>query len=150
MKLDTITVPVAIEFVTKDSGARADLANGMVRDTENGKTDYTLAFDGPMFERWVALLGRGAVKYKPRNWCQAMASTDPVAREQTKERYRRSAIRHMMQWLRGDRDEDHAAAVFFNVNGLEAMLATDSVVAETAAKVDAFVADATAALAEVV
>jgi hypothetical protein len=35
------------------------------------------------------------------------------------ERFRMSAARHFEQWLRGDTDEDHAAAVFFNINGAE-------------------------------
>lgn len=145
MKLDTITVPVAVEFVTKDSGQRENLANGMVRDTTEGKTDYTLVLDGPLIERYAQLLTRGAAKYGKRNWCKAFASTDKTAREATKERFRESAFRHFMQWINGDRSEDHAAAVIFNMNGLEAMLATDSIVD----KIDAFVVDATAALAEV-
>lgn len=113
------------DFTTKDSGARADLANGMVRDTEDSKPDYTLLLDGPMFERWCALLGRGAAKYGAHNWTKALASTDPEARAKTLARFRRSAFRHFMQWLHGDRDEDHAAAVIFNLNGYEAMLATE-------------------------
>jgi hypothetical protein len=122
-----------MSFETKNSGVRAELANGMVRDSETDKTDYTLAFDGPLFERWVALLGRGAVKYQPRNWCRALGETDVAKREITKDRFKRSAIRHMMQWLRGDRDEDHAAAVIFNMNGFEAMLETDPKVAVVSA-----------------
>jgi hypothetical protein len=35
------------------------------------------------------------------------------------ERAREAAMRHMFQWLRGDKDEDHAAAVFFNINVVE-------------------------------
>ncbi len=112
-------------FATKDSGTREDLAGGMVRDSETGKTDYTLAFDGPLFVRWCELLTRGAIKYQPRNWMKALLSRIKPDREKTKERFKRSATRHFMQWLRGDRDEDHAAAVVFNLNGYEAMLDTD-------------------------
>jgi hypothetical protein len=113
------------EFETKDSGQRIDLANGMVRDTSEGKEDYTLLLDGPLFKRWAELLTRGAVKYGKRNWCKALKSADKVAREETKARFKESAMRHMMQWLQGNRDEDHAAAVLFNLNGYEAMLDTD-------------------------
>jgi hypothetical protein len=113
------------QYVTKDSGAHENLANGMVRDVEEGKTDYTLLLDGPLFERWAALLARGAAKYGPRNWTKALDSTDAAARAATTERFRRSAFRHMMQWLAGDRSEDHAAAVIFNLNGAEAMRDTD-------------------------
>jgi hypothetical protein len=143
-----MTVPVQIEidtrFVTKDSGARAQLANGMERDSEDDKADYTLVFDGPLFERWVALLGRGAKKYKPRNWCLALASTDKAERERTKSRFLRSAFRHFMQWVRGERDEDHAAAVLFNMNGYEAMVETDHLVEKVAEAVRDTTAEANA------
>lgn len=112
---------MADNFTTKDSGQRINLANGMVRDTSEGKADYTLMLDGPLFERWSELLTRGAQKYGKRNWCKALAATDKAAREETKARFKESAFRHMMQWMKGDRSEDHAAAVLFNLNGYEAM-----------------------------
>jgi hypothetical protein len=34
-------------------------------------------------------------------------------------RFKESACRHFVQWMRGDVDEDHAAALFFNVCGFE-------------------------------
>jgi dATP/dGTP diphosphohydrolase len=115
----------ATGFVTKDSGERAQLAGGMVRDTTEGKEDWTLIFDGPLAKRWMELLGRGAIKYKKRNWMLALAAKSKKAREETKERFKESAMRHHMQWFLGDRTEDHAAAVVFNLNGYEAMLETD-------------------------
>ena len=96
----------------KDSGARVEFPSGMVRDVEDGKVDYTLILDGPMFERWAVHLTKGAVKYQKRNWMKA-DSQDEL------ERFKRSALRHLIQWLRGDLDEDHAAAIFFNINGAE-------------------------------
>lgn len=115
------------EFETKADDKREQLAGGMVRSPSTGKPDYTLIRKGPLFERWAALLSRGAVVYGKNNWMLALASTDIAEREKTKERYRESAARHFEQWLRGDRDEDHAAAIVFNLNGLEAMLDTDPV-----------------------
>ena len=100
------------EFVTKDSGARAEFEGGGHRDTEDGKTDYTLAFDGPMFERYAQLMTRGAVKYEARNW---MKFTDQAAQD----RARRSLARHFMQYMNGETDEDHAAAIIFNLNVIE-------------------------------
>lgn len=95
----------------KDSGKRQTFSNGMIRDTAEGKVDFTLALDGPMFERWAAHLTRAAeTKYPKRNWMKA----NDV---ETMERFKVSATRHFMQLLRGDTDEDHAAAVFFNING---------------------------------
>lgn len=99
-------------FETKDSGERAQFASGMQRDTSEGKVRWDLVLDGPMLERYAELMTRGAKKYEPRNWLKAST-------EEEMERYRESAVRHFFQWLRGDTDEDHAAAVWFNVNGYE-------------------------------
>jgi len=113
------------EFVTKTDGSITPLAGGMVRSDASGKIDYTLAFDGPLFERFAALLSRGAKIYGARNWMKAGVDTDPAAREATKQRYVQSFMRHAMSWLKGERDEDHAAACVFNLNGYEYMLQTD-------------------------
>ncbi len=122
---EAIQVTTETGFVTKDSGQRESLANGMVRDISTDKDDWTLLLDGPMLTRWLGLLTRGAKKYGPRNWCLAMASTDMAARKKTSDRFVESAFRHFMQWVQGDRSEDHAAAVIFNINGWEAMRATE-------------------------
>jgi hypothetical protein len=99
-------------FVVKDSGARQTFDSGMVRDVTAGKVDYSLVLDGPMFDRWAAHLTAGAAKYDKRNWMQAEGDAEL-------ERFKESALRHFVQWFRGDTDEDHAAAVLFNVNGAE-------------------------------
>lgn len=105
------------EFGLKDSGQRQEFKSGMVRDIDTNKLDYTRLLDGPMFDRWAEHLSKGAVKYpdvKPgvANWTLAEGETELA-------RFRKSAMRHLRQWLRGDIDEDHAAAVFFNLNGAE-------------------------------
>jgi hypothetical protein len=100
------------DFTIKDSGKRTEFAGGMVRDTTEGKTDYLLIKDGPMFKRWAIHLTKGAQKYAARNW---MLASDDAALQRARE----SAFRHFNQWLDGDRDEDHAAAVFFNINQVE-------------------------------
>ena len=105
------------EYVTKDSGQRAKFESGMVRDTTEGKTLWHKVADGPLLQRWAELLTRGAEKYpdeeagKP-NWMLAEGQVEL-------QRFRQSAFRHFMQWFNGDTDEDHAAAVFFNLNGAE-------------------------------
>lgn len=104
-------------FEVKDSGTRQQFDSGMVRDTSNGKTQYIRVFDGVMFDRWAQHLTKGAVKYpdvRPGvpNWLLANGPEEL-------ERFKASAARHFFQWLRGDIDEDHAAAVFFNINGAE-------------------------------
>lgn len=97
-------------FVTLDSGNREEFSSGMVRDVDNGKPDYTFTLQGPMLRRWAELLQRGADKYTRDNWMKAAGDAEL-------QRFRQSALRHMIQWLQGDTNEDHAAAVFFNING---------------------------------
>ena len=99
-------------FVIKDSGKRAEFEGGMVRDLVDGKTNWSLTADGPMLRRWAVHMTKGAVKYAVRNWMLASGKEEA-------DRFRESAFRHFMQWYYGDVDEDHAAAVFFNINGAE-------------------------------
>lgn len=101
-----------MQYETKDSGNRTTFDSGMQRDTQDGKVDYLLVRDGPLYERWARLMQRGAEKYDARNWMKARGEAEL-------ERFRQSAARHFEQWLAGDTDEDHAAAVVFNLNGAE-------------------------------
>ena len=66
-----------------------------------------------MFWRWIKHLTAGAEKYDPRNWLKGVGNPDVL------ERAYESCDRHYEQWRRGDTDEDHAAAVFFNINQIE-------------------------------
>lgn len=99
-------------FTIKDGGDRMKFEGGMVRDTAADKVRFDLVFDGPMFKRLAEHLTKGAQKYEARNWMKARGTAEA-------ERFKQSAVRHFIQWLDGDRDEDHAAAVFFNINGYE-------------------------------
>ena len=98
-----------MRFDTQAGGEPEVFASGMKRDHQTAKVRYDLAFDGPMFERYAELLTRGAARYEPRNWMLANG-------QEELERARASAVRHFVQWYRGDVDEDHAAAIWFNVN----------------------------------
>lgn len=100
------------EFIVKDSGEREQFESGMQRDTEDGKADFTLIRKGPLFKRWAEHLTKGALKYGRHNWTNADS-------ENELDRFQRSAARHFEQWLAGDRDEDHACAVVFNLNAAE-------------------------------
>ena len=99
-------------FVVTDSGERELFDSGMVRDTEAGKTDFLYVLQGPMHERWAQHMMKGAGKYNRDNWMLAEGEAEY-------DRFRRSAYRHLRLWLLGETDEDHAAAVFFNINGAE-------------------------------
>jgi len=58
-------------------------------------------------------MARGAEKYDARNWEKA-STIDEL------ERFMESAFRHFVQWYMGADDwEDHAAAVYFNIQGAE-------------------------------
>lgn len=96
-------------FTIKDSGTREVFSGGMQRDTTEGKTNWSLIADGPMLKRWAIHLTNGAKKYAKRNWMLAEGQAEL-------DRARESAFRHFMQFFNGDVDEDHAAAVFFNIN----------------------------------
>lgn len=112
-------------FVTKDSGRRVEFRSGMVRDTDDGKPRFDLLvaegvpFDAQFLTRCAALMARGAAKYSGRNWERANSRAEW-------ERMRASAFRHFVQWMAGDRDEDHAAAVVFNLLAAETTAAKHS------------------------
>lgn len=101
-------------FTTKDSGVREEFASGMVRDTQEGKARFDLLlpkgipYASQMLTRFAELMARGAGKYGDRNWEKARG-------QEELERYHSSALRHLQQWVAGETDEDHAAAVMFNV-----------------------------------
>lgn len=91
---------------------------GGVRDAEAGKPRFDLIrpknvpYLDQMLTRFAIHLGRGAEKYAARNWEQF---SDEAALERAKS----SAARHFEQWINGETDEDHAAAVWFNVMAAE-------------------------------
>ncbi len=108
-----------MEFVTKDSGARQEYASGMRRDLQDNKPRFDLITplncpkDANMLWRWAMLLERGMSKYGYRNWELANSEEELI-------RFKASAARHFQQWLNGyDSEEDHAAAIMFNIQAYE-------------------------------
>ena len=107
-------------WITKDSGKREQFQSGMQRDTQEGKARFDLLFpkdvpyEGQFLTRVAELLARGAEKYAERNWEQAEGMVEM-------ERFKASAMRHLAQWMAGEEDEDHAAAVVFNLLGAETL-----------------------------
>ncbi len=85
--------------------------SGLKRSENAGRTRWDLVYDGPMLERWAKHLTAGAPKFGARNWMNAGP--------EDADRFRESAARHFAQWMAGEDDEDHAAAVFYNMNGYE-------------------------------
>lgn len=101
-------------FETKDSGERQEYVSGMRRDVQSGKPRFDLLLvDGlpygeQFLTRFAGLLERGAEKYGESNWTLA-DSAEELAR------FKASAFRHFIQWISGELDEDHGAAVAFNI-----------------------------------
>lgn len=86
-----------------------EYSSGMRRTEKGGKVNYLLIRSGPMYERWAVHMTRGALG---DNWLLAAGGEEL-------RHFRESALRHMEQWIAGKTDEDHAAAIFFNINGAE-------------------------------
>ncbi len=106
------------KFIIKDSGKRIDYKSGMRRDLQDGKPRFDLLipanqnYNETLLYRWAMLMERGMVKYGYRNWEKA-DSTEEL------QRFKQSAIRHFMQWFSEEDDEDHVAAILFNLNAYE-------------------------------
>ena len=106
------------KYITKDSGERQDYASGMRRDSQDDKPDFSLIVSMAMpyeempLTRFAAILTRGAEKYGRNNWQFANS-------QEELDRFKASAMRHFMQWISNEEDEDHMAAVMFNLNAAE-------------------------------
>lgn len=104
------------KFTTKDSGKRESYDSGMVRDVQDGKPRFDLLYpvgipySDQFLTRVAGLLERGAEKYSERNWEKAEGEAEL-------KRFRSAALRHLTQYLCGETDEDHMAAVVFNLMG---------------------------------
>lgn len=95
------------KFITKDSGKREEYPTGAKRDTQEGKTRYDL-IPITALTRLADLYARGAVKYDEFNWSKGICYS----------RVYSSLLRHLFQWARGEKDEDHLAAVAFGIFSL--------------------------------
>jgi hypothetical protein len=105
-------------FIVKDDGERMRFETGMLRSPSDGKPRFdllvpeSLPYEETMLYRWAMRMEGGARAYGDRNW----------EKSRTKEEYDRakeSAFRHFMQWFSGEDDEDHAPAVFANIQFVE-------------------------------
>lgn len=95
-------------WLTKDSGKREVFASGLQRDS-GLKPLYTEVYF-PLVKRHAELMMRGAVKYERGNWKKACTHEDL-------ERFKDGLFRHVNQYLAGETDEDHLAAILFNAHG---------------------------------
>lgn len=100
-----------------DSGQRQVFSSGAMRDPSTGKLDWTRVTFGPMLRRWALHLTRAEVKYPDA--ALGVPNFSLIETEEEYIRYKKSAYRHFMSWFYNETDEDHAAATFFNINGVE-------------------------------
>lgn len=94
-------------FIVKDSGSRTEFSTGACRDCRSNKGRFDL-IDPIMMRRLARLMEAGAEKYGDNNWRKGM----PL------HCYVDSALRHLYNYLDGEKAEDHLAAVIFNIQGL--------------------------------
>jgi hypothetical protein len=87
-----------------DSGERITYDHGGMREPSTGKGAYELISPFAL-ERLAMWYERGAQKYADRNWEKGI----PFGR------LIQSATRHLVRWEKGDRSEDHLAAVCWNI-----------------------------------
>jgi hypothetical protein len=69
-------------------------------------------YEKQLLTRFAVHMAKGAQKYTERNWEKAKTTAELV-------RFRASLLRHVFQWLAGDRSEDHAAGIMFNLLAFE-------------------------------
>lgn len=93
-------------FGMADSGARQTGPGGMLKEQAR-KPKPTLI---PAWFLWrlAEHMTKGASKYERDNWKKGCT-------QQELDGFRDSAFRHFLQWLDGESDEDHMAAVCFNM-----------------------------------
>jgi hypothetical protein len=97
-------VSVMKQYTVKDSGDRQQFSSGAVRDLQTGKGRFDLI--SPIFLfRLAKHTESGAVKYTPRNWEKGIPMSRMID----------SAIRHLLKYLMGWRDEDHLVAAAWNI-----------------------------------
>jgi hypothetical protein len=93
-----------------DGGTRIVCDNGGQRESDDGKLDFTIVPYEPLC-RLVRHYMNGARKYAKDNW-KLLGTPDFI------DRYKRSALRHLYQYINNENDEDHLSAAVFNIFAL--------------------------------
>ena len=94
------------DYNIKDSGDRTDFGTGAVRDMHEGKGDM-ISIPWEAVLRAAVHYEKGAKKYGRLNYKKGVPSSS----------FMDSLMRHGAKYLYGEDDEDHLAAIFFNVCG---------------------------------
>jgi hypothetical protein len=80
----------------------------MIRETKNDKLNYLSYLTPETLERYAKHMKQNEAKHGRRNWQKG---------GYPQEEYLESAMRHLVSLWKGDKSEDHAAAVIFNMIG---------------------------------
>lgn len=86
-----------------DSGDRVSYPSAAIRESQRGRSRPDL-IPVEAISAWGDWMALGAEKYSDRNWEHGM----PLSR------YEAGLWRHLVQYMLGDRSEDHLSAVLFN------------------------------------
>ena len=92
-------------------------ASGTNRSSEEGKLRYDLCFppsdamECSILSRWALHMTKNVESKGEANWHNASTAEDI-------KRFYRSAWRHWMAFIAGEDDEDHLAAILFNLQGI--------------------------------
>lgn len=97
---------MSFDEVKDHGGARVRTTTGGEREASTGKGRFDLLPPEPLI-RLAKHYENGARKYAPRNWEKGL----PLSR------FIDSAFRHLVQFMLGERSEDHLAAILWNVAG---------------------------------
>lgn len=89
--------------IVKDSGTRRTFATGAQRDGQTGKGRMDLLPVRAIMEV-AKVFEAGAAKYEARNWEKGIKLSS----------FLDSGLRHVMKWVRGDRDEPHLTQACWN------------------------------------
>jgi hypothetical protein len=106
------------DMIEKLDPAHETFAGGGMRESQGDRPRFELLypkdvpFDEQLLTRCAVHMAVGARKYESRNW-------EKFSDEASLERAKSSAMRHLVQWTTGATDEDHAAAVVFNLMAAE-------------------------------
>lgn len=90
--------------VIKDSGQKREFGTGAHRDNDSKKARYDL-LPITALEKVAHHYALGAAKYGENNWRKGIPRKE----------FLRSALRHLLQAIRGDDDEDHIVHCAWNV-----------------------------------
>jgi len=92
-----------MDYQLKQSGEKETFTSGAHRDSQEGKPRYEL-IPALSLRRVADLYTKGAEHYGDWNWAKGMPFT----------RFLSSLHRHLQQFVMGEDDEDHLAAIVFN------------------------------------